>query len=168
MEPVDLVRLPEESRRSPPRRVPPPNRRGGADHAAGRHEGDLVERLDLRCERPDWAAAAREQRRTGEYARLGWQERFLRARRVRAEERRGPRDPLGAPDDAIQCRRPGPRVPAHGRHRGGARRRSRRARVGELRPPELEYRLRRSYPGGGGELSPVPPGGGARRRYEDG
>src|SRR2546430_4782751 len=64
MEPVDLVRLPEESRRSPPRRVPPPNRRGGADHAAGRHEGDLVERLDLRCERPDWAAAARDRKST--------------------------------------------------------------------------------------------------------
>src|SRR2546425_458494 len=69
LECVDLVRLPEESRRAPPRRVPPPNRSVCADHAAGRHKGDLVERPDLRRERPDRARAAREQRRAGEYGR---------------------------------------------------------------------------------------------------
>jgi len=67
VESVDLVRLPEESRRALPRRVPPPHRSGCADHAAGRHRRDVVERADLRRERSDWARAARVERRGGEH-----------------------------------------------------------------------------------------------------
>src|SRR5438128_2039226 len=165
LESVALVRLPEESRRAPPRRVSPPNRSGCADHAAGRHLGDLVERPDLRRERPDWARAARQQRRAGEYARPGPKERLLRSRRVRAEERCRAGDSIGSPDDGVRCRRAGAWLSAYRRCRRRARRRRGGARVGELRPLKLECCLRQSHAGRSGDLSSTASGRRPPRRY---
>src|SRR5438046_8414044 len=80
----------------------------------------MVERLDLRRERPDWDRPARVQRLVGEHGRPGRYERRLRAGRVRREEHRGARDSGRVAHHMVPYQRVGPRLHARAGYEGRA------------------------------------------------